>query len=103
MGGQTPRHGVDGIRYNRISLGSSPPAMSPRGASIVKRKAIAAGVALLLVVLAAGWYYWPFHNSGNLRFPGIVEIQEVRLGSKIGGRVPRVLLVVGGQVSPGQT
>jgi HlyD family secretion protein len=68
----------------------------------VKRKALAAGVALLLVALAAGWYYWPFHNSGTLRFPGIVEIQEVRLGSKVGGRVARVLIVEGDQVSPGQ-
>src|SRR5258707_7898424 len=102
MGGQTPWHGEDGIRYNRIRMGSSPPATSPCGARIVKRKAMAAGTALLLVGLAAGWYYWPFNNSGILRFPGIVEIQEVRLGSKIGGRVARVLIVEGDQVSPGQ-
>ena len=37
-----------------------------------------------------------------LRLPGIVEIQEVRLGSKVGGRVAKVLVNEGAVVSPGQ-
>jgi multidrug resistance efflux pump len=68
----------------------------------VKSKALAAGIALLLVALAAGWYFWPFHGPQTLVFPGIVEIQEVRLGSKIGGRVARILIQEGDEVSPGQ-
>ncbi|MCI0742748.1 MAG: HlyD family efflux transporter periplasmic adaptor subunit [Gemmataceae bacterium] len=45
---------------------------------------------LLLIAVAAGcgvWYWWSVNGAKELRFPGIVEIQEVRLGSKIGGRV----------------
>jgi multidrug resistance efflux pump len=58
---------------------------------------------LVLAALAAGaWHYWPFGNGGMLRYPGIVEIQEVRLGSKIGGRVARVLVAEGQRVEPGQ-
>ena len=36
-----------------------------------------------------GWRaFWPFGGSGHeLRLHGVVEIQEVRLGSKVGGRV----------------
>jgi multidrug resistance efflux pump len=68
----------------------------------VKKKLIVAGVALLLVGIAAGWYFWPFGHSRTLRFPGIVEIQEVRLGSKVGGRVAQILVDEGETVSPGQ-
>jgi multidrug resistance efflux pump len=58
----------------------------------VKRKTLLLG-GLLLVALAAGLgFFWPFGNHGKvLRLPGIVEIQEVRLGSKVGGRVKEVM------------
>jgi multidrug resistance efflux pump len=55
----------------------------------MKRKAII-GVVLLLIVAggALGWWVWSWRNGRDaLRLPGVVEIQEVRLGSKIGGRV----------------
>ena len=48
------------------------------------------GVVMVLIAGAgtAAWYYWPWRgNSDVLRLPGVVEIQEVRLGSKVGGRV----------------
>jgi multidrug resistance efflux pump len=64
-------------------------------------------VALLIVLLAgvaAGFgFFWPFGNRGDVtRLPGVVEIQEVRLGSKIGGRVAEVLVAEGDVVKPGQ-
>jgi multidrug resistance efflux pump len=68
----------------------------------VKKQALTATLALLLVALAAGWYFWPFSNGRVLRLSGIVEIQEVRLGSKIGGRVARVLIREGQMVYPEQ-
>jgi HlyD family secretion protein len=56
---------------------------------------------LVLAAAAAGAYFW-FTADGNvLRLPGIVEIQEVRLGSKVGGRVAQVLVEEGDIVYPG--
>jgi len=60
---------------------------------------------LLILVLAAAsvaGYFWFNENGKILRLPGIVEIQEVRLGSKVGGRVSKVLVEEGAIVSPGQ-
>jgi HlyD family secretion protein len=63
---------------------------------IVKR--ILIGVALFAAVALAAGFFWPlgerlrlFGERGDiLRLPGVVEIQEVRLGSKIGGRVESI-------------
>ncbi len=54
--------------------------------------AIAAGIAVFLSV----------HRPVGLELPGVVEIQEVRLGSKIGGRVAEVLVAEGDTVEAGQ-
>src|ERR1043166_1701004 len=52
---------------------------------------ITIAVVVVLVVLAGGLAaFWPFGNGKTLRLPGVVEIQEVRLGSKVGGRVESV-------------
>jgi multidrug resistance efflux pump len=46
---------------------------------------VAVVVAVVLIV------FWPFgRRASSMILPGIVEIQEVRLGSKIGGRVAAV-------------
>jgi multidrug resistance efflux pump len=52
---------------------------------------------LVILVLAgigsALGFFWPFgKGSETLRLQGIVEIQEVRLGSKVGGRVAEVFV-----------
>lgn len=49
-------------------------------ALIVATAALAAGAAA----------FWPFTNRRVLILPGVVEVQEVRLGSKVGGRVEQV-------------
>jgi HlyD family secretion protein len=61
-------------------------------------------VLLLLTGIAAGLgFFWPFGSRGDtLRLPGVVEIQEVRLGSKIGGRVAEVFVKEGSEVKAGQ-
>jgi multidrug resistance efflux pump len=62
------------------------------------------GVVMVLVAGAgtAAWYYWPWRgNNGVLRLPGVVEIQEVRLGSKVGGRVAEVQVQEGQIVEAG--
>ncbi len=59
--------------------------------------------AMVLVLLASGGVaaFWRFPSSHSMRLPGIVEVQEVRLGSKIGGRVNAVLIEEGAIVSAG--
>src|SRR5262249_4249764 len=53
-------------------------------------------------VAVCGWY-WPFvKRTPGLRLPGIVETQEVRLGSKVGGRVAQVRVREGDLLEPEQ-
>jgi multidrug resistance efflux pump len=59
-----------------------------------KRKIIAAVLAVGAAVGVGGC--WPFHKSAKeLRLPGTVEVQEVHLASKIGGRVKAIAVQEG--------
>jgi multidrug resistance efflux pump len=62
-------------------------------------------VAILIILAAVGvglGFFWPFRRSpATLQLPGVVEIQEVHLGSKIGGRVARVAVREGDLVETG--
>lgn len=63
---------------------------------------IIAGTILAGTVLA-GCILLPLRNRGDvLQLPGVVEIQEVRLGSKIGGRVAKTAVREGDLVDAGQ-
>lgn len=63
-------------------------------------------IAVTVVVVAAAaslGAYWSFHRHPDpIRLPGTVEIQEVRLSSRIGGRVKAVAVQEGQLVQPGQ-
>ena len=59
-------------------------------------------VAMVLGTGAFGRYGSSGNREATLELPGTVEVQEVRLGSKIGGRVDRVLVREGELVQPGQ-
>lgn len=63
-------------------------------------------VAVIVLVVAAvaggAAYVISLQNAAGLRLPGIVEIQEVRLGSKVGGRVSKIHVLEGDSVRPGQ-
>src|SRR5437763_205523 len=53
-------------------------------------------IVIIVAVLAIGGFgvYWSLQPNGNaLALAGVVESQEVRLGSKIGGRVDEVAVV----------
>jgi len=63
-----------------------------------KRTALFA-LLVLAAAVAGGALFWPFGNGNYLLIPGIVEIQDVRLGSKIGGRIGQVLVGEGVIVS----
>src|SRR5207245_3487694 len=61
---------------------------SYRKAPTLSVKRVVIGAALLGAVALALGFFWPFRRQPvALTLPGVVEIQEVRLGSKIGGRV----------------
>lgn len=68
------------------------------------RKVSLAIVACLVVVgVGLGTFlWWQRQGNGQLRLPGVVEVQEVRLGSKIGGRVAEVTVSEGDLVEAGQ-
>ncbi|MDE2436747.1 MAG: HlyD family efflux transporter periplasmic adaptor subunit [Sphingomonadales bacterium] len=56
--------------------------------------------ALLLGSRALGW--WGKPNDGTLKLYGNVEIREVQLGFRVGGRIERLLVDEGDRVTPGQ-
>lgn len=69
----------------------------------MKLRSVVGIVALLTAVAAIVGFYLPFwRTSSTLRLPGVVEIQEVRLGSKIGGRVEQTYVLEGTLVEEGQ-
>jgi HlyD family secretion protein len=63
------------------------------------------GVGMLLAAAGSGAGIWfQFHHEPTeLRLPGTVETQEVRLSSRVGGRVSKVLVNEADIVEPGQT
>lgn len=67
-------------------------------------KPITAGVALLAAAASTAglWFHWR-EPPREFRLPGTVETQEVRLSSRVGGRVEKVLVSESQIVEPGQT
>jgi multidrug resistance efflux pump len=69
----------------------------------LRRVGLLAVLLLLAAVAVALGFFGPFRPRGQvLRLPGVVEIQEVRLGSKIGGRVAEVHVQEGDIAEPGK-
>ena len=61
------------------------------------------GIALIAAVGVGLGFFWPFGARAQvLTLPGVVEIQEVRLGSKLGGRVEQVHIMEGQIAEAGQ-
>src|SRR5437879_563376 len=75
---------------------------SPVETSFMNRKRIlillAAAAVLAATALYAGW----FRRDSALQGSGTVESRNIRVGSKIGGRIDKVLVREGESVQPGQ-
>src|SRR5262245_2449399 len=66
------------------------------------KRAVAIGIVVAVVAATGLGAYWYFHRTPKpLQLPGTVEIQEVRLSSRIGGRVRSVSVRDGQLVKPG--
>lgn len=65
-------------------------------------------VLVVAIAAAALWYggkalgWWGPQPDGQLRLYGNVEIREVQLGFRVGGRIERILVDEGDRVTPGQ-
>jgi multidrug resistance efflux pump len=60
------------------------------------------GGMLAALAGALGFYCLFGHGPETLEIPGTVEIQEIRLGSRTGGRVVRLAVTEGQWIEPGQ-
>lgn len=61
---------------------------------------LAVAAALFFGGKALGW--WGAGDDGNLKLYGNVEIREVQLGFRVGGRIAQLLVDEGDTVAPGQ-
>ncbi|MER3414921.1 MAG: hypothetical protein C4297_01740 [Gemmataceae bacterium] len=65
------------------------------------RTAMWVGLAALFAAAVVG-FYWPWNHNSPLVVHGVVEVQEVRLGPRVGGRVAAVLVEEGSVAEAGQ-
>src|SRR5713101_5702995 len=66
------------------------------------RKLLAILIALAAVLAATAVYAGWFKRDTRLQGSGTVEARDIRVGSKIGGRIDKVLVREGDTVQPGQ-
>jgi multidrug resistance efflux pump len=68
----------------------------------MNRKLILILIAVTAVLAATALYAGWFHRDTALQGSGTVEARDIRVGSKIGGRIDKVLVREGDSVQPGQ-
>jgi HlyD family secretion protein len=69
----------------------------------MKRRIIIVVVVVIAAVAVTGVYAGWFSRDASLQGSGTVEARNIRVGSKIGGRILQVLVREGDRVQPGQT
>jgi HlyD family secretion protein len=68
----------------------------------MNRKLILIPVVLLGLVAAAAYSMGWFHHDSGLQGSGTVEARDIRVGSKVGGRIDKILIREGDSVESGQ-
>ena len=66
------------------------------------KKILIVAVVLVAIVTAGALYGGWFHKDTRLQGSGTVEARNIRVGSKVGGRIDKVLVREGDHVEPGQ-
>jgi len=70
----------------------------------MKRSAIVVIVVAAALVIGAGYAFWKFDRAqGVLVISGIIEADDIHVGSKVGGRVLKVVAKEGQTVKGGET
>src|SRR5215471_18975266 len=67
----------------------------------MKKKIIVIAVVVVVGSISAA-YAWRGHSSGSLAASGTLEARNISVGSKVGGRISRVLVHEGDPVEPNQ-
>jgi multidrug resistance efflux pump len=68
----------------------------------MKRKRILIVLAVAAIIAATAVYAGWFRRDASLQGSGTVEARDIRVGSKVGGRIDKVLVREGDSVQPGQ-
>lgn len=69
----------------------------------MSRRTLGAAVVVVAAVAVSLGFFWPFGSDSNtLTVPGTVEVQEIHLGSKVGGRVEELFVHEGDEVEAGK-
>jgi multidrug efflux pump subunit AcrA (membrane-fusion protein) len=68
----------------------------------MNRKRLLTILIIAVVVAATGLYAGWFRRDSALQGSGTVEARNIRVGSKVGGRIDKVLVREGDFVQPGQ-
>ncbi len=69
----------------------------------MKLRILIIAIAVVAAVAVTGVYAGWFHKDARLKGSGTVEARNIRVGSKVGGRILQVLVREGDRVQPGQT
>src|SRR5690348_15104309 len=69
----------------------------------MNRKLLIVALIVIAAVAVAGVYAGWFRKDTGLQGSGTVEARNIRVGSKVGGRIQQVLVREGDHVQPGQT
>src|ERR1044071_3570780 len=63
----------------------------------------AAVIFVLAVAALLSWIYWQNNRPGEFVVSGFIESDEIRVGSRIGGRIAEVIAYEGQRVKAGET